>query len=314
MRCLPCREPAIKEDIMNAKWITPVVTVLGNDGNVDLAGCSRVYGDLIDNGIDGILVLGSLGEFFALPMSAKQEIVKNAIRTVNGAMQVVIGTNCMVLEESIAFSNFALQQGADAVMIIPPYYFHLPDPSVENFYDRIATSVSGPIYMYNYPAVMGYDLKADIVLKMALKHENIVGLKDTVPNIDHTRTVLNLIKEKRPEFEVYSGFDEFLAHNLLSGGQGCMGGTANFAPEIAAGFVRAARAEDLTEIAAYQKKIDSLMPIYTIGEQFAPIIKKAMALRGIIDCDRCTEPLLSATSEESDKIKRLLTDTGLETF
>ena len=298
---------------MDAKWITPSVTVFKEDGSVDFAGCSAVYRNLVNNRMDGILVLGSLGEFFALPMDIKQEIVKNAVKTVNGAVQVIIGTNCMVLDESIEFSNFALQQGADAVMVIPPYYFHMPDESVITFYDRIAAQVDGPVYMYNFPAVMGYDLKPEIIRDVALKHENIVGVKDTVPNMDHTRAVINLIKKERPGFEVFSGFDENFAHNLLSGGQGCIASTSNFAPEISSGFADAARNNDLPSMSEYQQKIDTLMSIYTIGPQFAPIIKKAMVLRGIINSDRCTAPLLSATSDETEKIKKLLENSGLQT-
>ena len=299
---------------MDAKWITPSVTVFKEDGSLDLEGCSRAYRNLVDNKMDGILVLGSLGEFFALPMDAKKAIVRNAVKTVNGTIQIIIGTNCMVLEESIEFSNFSLQEGADAVMVIPPYYFHIPDDSVLSFYNQIAARVNGPVYMYNFPAVMGYDLKPELIRDIALKHENIVGIKDTVPNMDHTRAVINLIREERPDFEVFSGFDENFAHNLLSGGRGCIASTSNFAPEISSGFADAARKDDLAAMSRYQKNIDTLMSIYTIGPQFAPIIKKAMVLRGIIDSDRCTAPLPSATPDETEKIKNLLKKSGLKTL
>ena len=296
---------------MDAKWITPSVTAFKSGGTVDLEGCSTVYRNLIDNGMDGILVLGSLGEFFALPMEKKKEIVKNAVKTVNGRVQLIIGTNCTVLDESIAFSRYALEQGADAVMVVPPYYFKMPDASVLHFYDQLAENVDGPIYLYNFPGVTGYDLKPEVIAKIALKHENIIGLKDTLISMDHTRAVIRLIKEKRPDFEVFSGFDENFAHNLLSGGSGCIAGTSNFAPEVASGFVKAARGNDLAEMMKYQQKIDTLMAIYSIGEQFTPIVKKAMVLRGIIESDQCAAPLLSATQEETEKIRQLLERAGL---
>lgn len=299
---------------MEAKWITSAVTVFRADGSADLDGCSRVYRSQVDNGLDGILVLGSLGEFFALPAEVKRAIVDNAVETIDGAVRLIVGTTSMVLAESIDFANYALDRGADAVMVVPPYYFKLPDDAIINYYDRIATGVDGPVYMYNFPAVTGYALKPEVIRTLALRHETIVGLKDTVTDMGHTRSVIGMMRDIRPDFEVYSGFDENFFHNLLSGGRGCVAGTSNFAPEISAACVRAARRDDLPNIAACQKKIDALMPVYTIGEQYATILKKAMLLRGIIDSDRCTAPLLSATDEETAEIRELLERSGLGTI
>jgi dihydrodipicolinate synthase/N-acetylneuraminate lyase len=296
---------------MNAKWITPSVTVLNKEGRVDLEENSKTYSNLIKNGIDGILILGSIGEFFALPLEEKKVLVKNAIKAVNGEVPIIVGTNSMILEECIEFSNFAIEQGAYGVIVIPPYYFSLPDSYVEYFYDQIAEKVNGKIYMYNFPAITGYDLKPELMLRLALKHKNIVGVKDTLTNMDHTRKIIKMIKPERPEFEVYSGFDENFAHNVLSGGNGCMAGISNFAPEIASGFSEAARKDNLTEMIKYQQQIDSLMSIYSIGGQFVPVIKRAMVERGIIKSAVCTPPIQALKEVEAEEIRRLLDKNSL---
>lgn len=291
---------------MKAKWITPVVTALDENGHIDTEANKRIYEHLIQGGIDGILIFGSIGEFFALPMEEKKDMVREAVACIDHRVTVYIGTNSMEFEECVEFSNFALDAGADGVMVISPYYFNLPDSAVENFYDSLADRVNGPVLLYNFPARTGYDLKPEVILGLVRRHKNIVGIKDTVGPMGHTRAIIQAVKREFPEFLVYSGFDEFFAHNVLSGGDGCIAGLSNFAPAVAAGFAGAARDNDLAAMQAYQQKIDSLMAIYDVAEQFIPIIKKAMVLCGVEMDPACAAPLLSADENETEKIREIL--------
>lgn len=291
---------------MKAKWITPVVTALDENGHIDTEANKRIYEHLIQGGIDGILIFGSIGEFFALPMEEKKDMVREAVACIDHRVTVYIGTNSMEFEECVEFSNFALDAGADGVMVISPYYFNLPDSAVENFYDSLADRVNGPVLLYNFPARTGYDLKPEVILGLVRRHKNIVGIKDTVGTMGHTRAIIQAVKREFPEFLVYSGFDEFFAHNVLSGGDGCIAGLSNFAPAVAAGFAGAARDNDLAAMQAYQQKIDSLMAIYDVAEQFIPIIKKAMVLCGVEMDPACAAPLLSADENETAKIREIL--------
>ncbi|WP_302419343.1 dihydrodipicolinate synthase family protein [Blautia marasmi] len=291
---------------MKAKWITPVVTALDENGHIDTEANKRIYEHLIQGGIDGILIFGSIGEFFALPMEDKKDMVREAVACIDHRVTVYIGTNSMEFEECVEFSNFALDAGADGVMVISPYYFNLPDSAVENFYDSLADRVNGPVLLYNFPARTGYDLKPEVILGLVRRHKNIVGIKDTVGTMGHTRAIIQAVKREFPEFLVYSGFDEFFAHNVLSGGDGCIAGLSNFAPAVAAGFAGAARDNDLAAMQAYQQKIDSLMAIYDVAEQFIPIIKKAMVLCGVEMDPACAAPLLSADENETEKIREIL--------
>lgn len=291
---------------MKAKWITPVVTALDENGHIDTEANKRIYEHLIQGGIDGILIFGSIGEFFALPMEEKKDMVREAVACIDHRVTVYIGTNSMEFEECVEFSNFALDAGADGVMVISPYYFNLPDSAVENFYDSLADRVNGPVLLYNFPARTGYDLKPEVILGLVRRHKNIVGIKDTVGTMGHTRAIIQAVKREFPEFLVYSGFDEFFAHNVLSGGDGCIAGLSNFAPAVAAGFAGAARDNDLAAMQAYQQKIDSLMAIYDVAEQFIPIIKKAMVLCGVEMDPVCAAPLLSADENETEKIREIL--------
>lgn len=291
---------------MKAKWITPAVTALDKEGHVDIEGNLKFYDYLIEKGMDGILIFGSIGEFFAISLEEKRELVKKALEHIAGRVTVYVGTCHMELEKCVEFSNYALEAGADGVMVISPYYFSLPDSALLNFYDTLAERVNGPVLLYNFPDRTGHDLSPELIYTLVSRHKNIVGIKDTVATMGHTRAIIQKVKKEYPDFLVYSGFDEFFGHNVLSGGDGCVAGLSNFAPEVASAYAAAARENDLEKMEQCQQRIDSLMAIYDVAPQFIPIIKKAMVVRGVEIEPLCAQPLLAATEEETEKIRRIL--------
>lgn len=296
---------------MKAKWITPAVTALDEKEHVDIQANLEIYDFLIKNGMDGILIFGSIGEFFAIPLEEKKALIQAALAHINHRVTVYVGTCHMELETCVELSNYAIEQGADGVMIISPYYFSLPDSALLNFYGTLAQRVKGDVLLYNFPARTGHDLSPDLIYTLVSQYKNIVGIKDTVATMGHTRAIIQKVKKDFPNFKVFSGFDEFFGHNVLSGGDGCVAGLSNFAPDVASGYAEAARADDLEKMAEYQRKIDSMMGIYDVAPQFIPTIKKAMCLRGIKMEPVCAQPLLESTEEEARKIGVILQEAGL---
>lgn len=188
---------------MKARYITPAVTVMGKDGTIDFEGCGKVYEHLIEGGVDGILLLGSIGEFFALTMEQKKELIRFAVDKIAHRTQLIVGTTSMVFEELLALSRFAGEEGADAIILLPPYYFPLSPEGLETYYARIAEALpEQSIYLYNFPDRTGYDLTPEITLRLVRKYRNIVGYKDTQAGMDHTRELIKLVKGEFPAFEV----------------------------------------------------------------------------------------------------------------
>lgn len=293
---------------LSASYITPAVTLLDGQGKPDLAANSRLYEHLIAGGVDGILVLGSIGEFFSLPLQERRALALNAIRAVKGRTKLLIGTASMVFEEIIPFSNECLEAGADAVMVISPYYFPLDDEQAYAFFDRVAGGVRGPIYLYNFPNRTGYSLSAAVVERLALTHPHIVGIKDTIAGMDHTRELIERVKPKRPDFEIYSGFDENLAANVLAGGDGCIAGLSNVYPELCAGTAHALRNGDWARGVAGQRLIQRLFALYAIGSNFIPIIKEGVCLRGAAQSSRCTFPIPTCTPDQRGQLQKLMAE------
>lgn len=297
---------------MNAAYLTPAITLFHEDGTLDFESQEHLFNNLIENGVDGILVEGSSSEFFAMPMDQRREMAKFAIEKVNHRVKLIIGTSHMVADEIVSFSNFCLDAGADAVMILPPYYFHFDGAALLQYYDRLAQQIHGNIYIYNFPDNTGYTIPPETVLSLAKIHPNIVGMKDTVSGMDHTRELIKMVKSHIPEFEIYSGFDDNFAHNVLAGGDGCIGALSNVVPEVCSAWVRAFRENDLAGIAKGQQIIDRLMDLYTVRSPFLPVIKEACRLRGIAATSVGTFPMPNATVEDDAKILELLNREGVQ--
>ncbi|AOY78482.1 dihydrodipicolinate synthase family protein [Clostridium formicaceticum] len=297
--------------MMKARFLTPVVTAFDEKGKLDIQANKNIYDHLIKGGVDGIVVMGSTGEFFNMPLEQQKELIDLAVGYINKRVKVYIGTSCMSVEDTIEMANYAHHAGADAVMIISPYYFSLSDESIEAFYDEVAAATEANIYLYNFPARSGYDLSPEIAFRLARKNKNIIGCKDTVVEMGHTRALISLMKSEFPEFDVLSGYDENFVHNVLCGGGGCIGGLSNLAPEIFAAWTKAVNEKDFDKMAEYQKVVDKMMKLYNIGTPFIPIIKKAMMIRGVDMQDYCTKPFLQANEKQVEEIKTVMREVNL---
>ena len=289
-----------------AKFLTPVVTAFDHEGTLDQSANKSIYDFLIDSGVDGLFIMGSTGEFFSMMESERKELIDLAVSHVNHRTKVLIGASCGTVEETISLSNYAINAGADGVMIISPYYFTLTNESIEYYYDQVAEAVKGDIYLYNFPARTGYDLAPEVTLNLLRKHQNIIGYKDTVTEMGHTRKLIQTVRKEFQNFIVYSGYDENFVHNILSGGNGCIGGLSNIYPEIFSAWVKAINENNLSRIADIQVIVDKMMEIYEIGNPPIPIIKRAMMMRGIQLKGYCQKPFIEPDENQIESIKGII--------
>ena len=289
-----------------AQFLVPTVVSFHQDGSLDMEGNRAVIEHLIAGGIDGLLIMGSTGEFYSMSYDDKIRLINEAVRVVDHRVRVFFGTNCMRKEDTIKLSNYAIDAGADGVMIIGPYYFTVEERMLEAYYDDLAEAIHGDIYLYNYPERTGYDFPVQVAVNLLAKHPNIRGFKDSHSQLTHTRSLNNATKDRFPYFEVYAGFDENLAHVVLSGGVGSIGGLGNVYPELCAGFAHAVNERDLDRIEKYQQIINRLSEMYSFGTPFIPLLKYAMRKRGVAVSPYCQHPVLPPTPEQEEKIDELM--------
>jgi 4-hydroxy-tetrahydrodipicolinate synthase len=291
--------------------ITPVVTILDDKKRVDLQGSTKVIEYLIKGGVNGLLFMGSIGEFFAIPMDEKKALIDHVVKVVDGRVPVLIGTGGTQVDEAIELSQYAERAGATAILVVSPFYFKLDEDSLYRYFEAIATSVALPMMLYNFPDRTAHDLTPALVKKLALTFDNIVGIKDTVDNISHTRTLIQAVKPVRPEFCIFTGFDEYFIPNLMAGGDGLIGGISNFYPSLFRRTYDSYQSGDMTTVLACQKAISDLMPVYGMTQPFVAAIKMAVKLVGIDIVPEVKAPGVVASAEETAQIKALLEAQGL---
>lgn len=292
--------------------ITPVITILDEQGKLDFEGNKRIINRLIENGMNGLLFLGSIGEFFALTMEEKKAFIHFVIKFVNKRVPVLIGTGGTVQDEVIELTQFAQQEGADGAVIISPYYFNINLETIYQYYANVARNTSLPIMLYNFPDRTATDLIPDLVLRLATEFSNIVAIKDTVDNISHTRKMIQLVKAVRPDFTVLSGFDEYLIPNLMAGGDGVIGGMTNVAPELFSGLLKAYRANDFEKVVAAQAKVSTLMKIYDVTNPFIAAIKGAVALKGVSISTTVRQPAAAINQQQMNALRDILAQAGMQ--
>jgi len=287
--------------------ITPTITVFDQDQKIDFKATEEHIENLIKGGVNGILFLGSIGEFFAMTSAEKKKLISFAVKTVNKRVPVLVGTGGTAAEDVIELTNFAGAEGADGAAVITPYFFQFNQQTLYNYYSHIAQNTDLDLYIYNFPARSGVNISPETVLELARDYDNIVGIKDTMDTISHTRELIQQVKKPlEKDFAVYSGFDEYFLPNLLNGGDGLIGGLSNVAPGLFADFYSSYQKGDFNKIKELANKINLMMDIYSISDPFFPAIKKAVSLSGSNLNAVCKEPIGLLTDEQINNIKKIL--------
>src|SRR5476649_1130587 len=208
-----------------------VPTIMSSVGGFYPEGMGILVDRLLASDVDGFLFLGSAGEFTQFSAAERKEIAEFCVTRVAGRRPVIIGTASCATDEVIELSQHASEIGADAVMVVNPYYSRLTEERIYLHYQRIADASPLPVLLYNFPVLTGQDLSIELVKRLAQDCPNIVGIKDTVDCMSHIRLLILEVKAVRPDFLVFCGFDEYMLDTLLLGGDGVIPATSNFAPE-----------------------------------------------------------------------------------
>lgn len=282
----------------------PSITPLHEDGTIDYPAWERHLEFLIESRISGVLIFGSIGEFFSFSTEEKEDALAFAAKTVGGRTKLFAGTGSTRIEETLRLNSLSAELGYDAVVVVSPYYFGPSDAQARQFFSEVAEKSPIPVLLYNFPERTGTDLHADMVASIAADSANVVGIKDTVDSAAHTRRTIAATAE---DFSVLSGFDEYYLDNRMAGGNGILSGLTNVVPEIFVRMHEAYESGDFAGAIRQARKISGLMALYEIGDHFIPTIKAATALRRGTEISSSTrEPSLPLTSSDSRRIHVLL--------
>ncbi|MFT4090895.1 MAG: 4-hydroxy-tetrahydrodipicolinate synthase [Asticcacaulis sp.] len=233
--------------------ITAIVTPF-KDGQVDYAAFKALVERQVQAGVHGIVPVGTTGETSTLSMDEHKEIVRLCVETAAGRVRVIAGAGSNSTAEALELAHYAKTVGADAVLVVVPYY---NKPSQEGLYQHfkaINDAVQIPILLYNVPGRTVIDISNDTVSRLA-KLPNIVGIKDATGDMVRMSQLRLTIDEG---FSFISGDDPTLLGYVAHGGHGVISVTSNVAPEAMVALYNAAAANDFAEARRIQDQLITL--------------------------------------------------------
>ena len=284
----------------------PSITITDDEGKIDYDLWGKHLDHLADAGVNGVLLFGSIGEFYSVSLADKEAALEFAVKRVGERMKVFAGVGDTTYANVIEFTKFAEKAGADAVLAVSPYYFGPSPLTAENYFGGIAEATKLPVILYNFPARTGTDLTPELVASLAAKHPNICGIKDTVDTISHTRKVIRAARAVNPDFTVFSGFDEYYLVNRVSGGNGVLCGLTNVEPETFVKMHAAYEEGDFATAVACAERISKLMAVYDVCDLFVSAIKAAVKVKGLSISTKIFEPAVQSTEADEAAIAELL--------
>lgn len=289
----------------------PVPTIVNAQGELDKKGMAALLDHLLENQVDGVLLLGSGGEFCHMTKEQRFEAAEFCVQHINHRIPVLLGISSTSTQDVINYGQHADHLEVDAVLVLNPYYAKLTDDYIYHHFRMVAESIKSPVILYNFPALTGQDLSIELITRLAHDIPNIIGIKDTVDNISHIREIINTVRPVRPDFVVFSGYDEYMMDTLVMGGNGGIPATANFAPQLTCGIYRAWCEKEYETMFNLQRRLSALSTIYSLDTPFFGIIKKAIQLSGIDISVEVMPPVLPANDEKIASLKKVLHRAGL---
>tara|TARA_B100001057_G_C22858673_1_gene953620 strand:+ start:59 stop:931 length:873 start_codon:yes stop_codon:yes gene_type:complete len=283
----------------------PAVITPFQDNNIDYSSFEKIVEFLISNGSNGLVPCGTTGESPTLSHDEHKKVIEECIRVTDKRVPIIAGTGSNNTLEAIEYTNHAEKVGANAALIVTPYYNKPTQSGLYNHYKLIAEKTNIPIIIYNIPgrSVVDMDIKTMIELS---RIKNIIGVKDATNDLFRPLLTKNLMNS---DFCYLSGEDGTALAYLAQGGHGCISVTANIAPKLCSNMHNAWRNNDIKKAQEINLTLSKLH--FTLFLESSPgPVKYAASLLGL-----CTPevrlPLFEITEKTKTEVKNCLKENNL---
>ncbi len=287
---------------MKKPFFTGVCTALVTpflNGKINYPMLEQLLKRQLEAGIQAVVICGTTGESPTLADSEKLEMFRRAKRYVGDSCLIIAGTGSNCTEHAAALSKAAESAGADALLVVSPYYNKATDEGLIAHYSAVAGAVHIPVIVYNVPSRTGVDIPVEVYRRLSAI-PNMAGAKEASKSI----TKIAEIKAACPDFPLWSGNDDQAAAVMALGGQGIVSVLSNILPVETRAMAEAALDGDFDTAAGLQ--IQMLPLIELLFREVNPIpVKAAMKLIGY-DCGECRLPLTPISRENLEDLKKLL--------
>lgn len=265
---------------------TALITPMNGDGSIDFDSLDRLIDYQTESGIDALLVLGTTGEPSTLNEEEKRKILSFARDRIDGRVPLIVGTGTNDTKKTADFSRYAAENGADAVLVVTPYYNKTTDEGLILHYKTVAEACDCPVILYNVPSRTGMNIPLSVYKKLS-KIENIVGVKEASGNIGK---ISDIISECGDSLAVWSGNDSETVPVMALGGAGVFSVLSNIMPREVAALTSLMRSGRYTEAAEIAKQLNGITK--ALFSEVNPIpVKEACRIMGLTKTAVCRPPL-----------------------
>jgi 4-hydroxy-tetrahydrodipicolinate synthase len=258
----------------------PLLTPMADDASVDATAVAGHVRRLLDGGVDGLVALGTTGEFADLTAGERTEVIAATVSAAAGRVPVLVGVGAVGTTMACAYARAAEAAGADAVLSLPPLYWKLSESALARHFAAVCEATSLPVLLYDFPALAGTALTPALVERVVRELPQVVGIKQSGAELRVTHQVLARVKTLRPDFSVLTGAAELVLPGLLAGTDGTIAAIANVSPEPLTALLAAVRAGDLTAAAAQHQAVLRLLAIPALSAPPILALKVAAAAFG----------------------------------
>ena len=285
---------------------TALITPFRANGEVDYEAYGRLIDWQIECGIDALVSCGTTGEGPTLSDEEHKEVVRYCVERAAGRVPVIAGTGSNDTAYAIELTKFSCDVGADAMLVVTPYYNKATQKGLIQSFEAIADASTKPLILYNVPSRTGCNILPSTYARLA-EHENIRAIKEANGNISSVVETMSLVSGR---LDMYSGNDDQIVPILSMGGAGCISVLSNIMPKETCEITRRWFAGDIAGAAALQMQYTQL--ISALFCEVNPIpVKAAMAAMGFCE-DVLRLPLTSMEDANREKLLALMRREGLE--
>ena len=283
-----------------------IVTPMYDNEEVNYDKLGELLEEQIARGTDAIIICGTTGEASTLTHEEHLAVIKYAVEKVNHRVPVIAGTGSNATDTAIYLSTEAEKYGADALLLVTPYYNKATQKGLKLHFSKIAESVKLPIILYNVPSCTGCNLQPETIVWLAEHVENIVGVKEASGNISQVAKLMSLAKGN---VELYSGNDDQIVPVMALGGSGVISVLSNVAPELSHDIATTYLEGDVKKSCELQ--LQAIELIDALFCEVNPIpVKTALNLMGK-EVGPLRAPLCTMEAANEEKLRKALVNSGI---
>jgi 4-hydroxy-tetrahydrodipicolinate synthase len=280
----------------------PNITPFTRKGELDVEALKKCVRFWMQGGVSGLVPCGSNGEAPYLSREERRKVVETVLDEANGKVPVIAGTGSMSTQETIALTKDAKDLGADAALVVTPFYFKLSNKEIFEHYRTLSEAVDLPIVVYNVPKFTGFSLEPTVVAQLVSQNEEVVGVKDSSGSIGAMTEIIRLVGDK---VSVLAGTAEVVLPTLMLGGNGAIIAVANVFPKLCSRLYDAFRTGNHEEAIKLQQNVSYVNEVLVKRHNQLPAIKEALRLRGL-PSGHPRKPALPLEGEEKKDIENLM--------